>query len=474
MTLNLSDLRPRTITQKILTSLLFISSIVTLLITCLQLYIDYSQEISTLRKSLSLIEKSYAQSLSASVWELNDGQIITQLDGITSIPGIGHAVIDYRGKHIYISGKPVENYIEKSIDLIHHQKGQDDVYLGTLILHGSKDDVMDKIKNKILLIFVTQFIKTFLVSVFLFICIQHLLTKHLIHIASFVKNMDIRSREKLMLNRGDQFFSTDDELESLVKSINEMRDNLYLSYKELEELNSEQRKQLEFSARMSSLGEMAAGIAHEINNPLTIIGTSSKLIRRNIEAGNRSPEKVTSYFEKIEKTTERITKIINGMLAISRDASNEDLKDTSWNEIIHDVVTLCGEKFNHAGIQITIKDSPSLNTIFKGRKVQLSQVLLNLLHNSYDAIVELIDKWIEIDCTEEKGELIVRITDSGPGIPVEIQDKVMQPFFTTKEAGKGTGLGLSLSMAIIKKHNGQFYIDKNVQNTCFVIRIPKS
>lgn len=471
MNFSLSDLRPRTITQKILTSLLFISSIITLFITCLQLYFDYTQEINALKKSLTLVEQSYSRSVASSLWELNDSLVKTQLDGIISIPGIRHAIINYRGKVLFEAGIHAEDHIEKSIELVHRDQGEE-VFLGTLVLHGSKEEVIDKIKNKIFIIFVSQFIKTFLVSAFLFLSIQHLITKHLIHISSFVKNIDIKSKQKLKLDRSNALFNNQDELDSLVASINKMRDNLAASYAELEELNSEQRRQLEYSSRMSSLGEMAGGIAHEINNPLTIIGTSSRMLKKNIELGEKSAEKISSYFEKIDKTTERITKIINGMLAISRDSTHEDISSFTWNDIIQDVLALCGEKFKHAGIEIRIPETPSLHKNYNGRKVQLSQVLLNLLHNSYDAIAALPERWIEIDCHSSDGEMIVRVTDSGKGIPAELHDKIMQPFFTTKEVGKGTGLGLSLSMSIIQKHNGQFYIDKNSGNTSFIIRLP--
>lgn len=473
MALHIGSLRPRTITQKILTSIFLISSIVTILITFIQLSFDYYQEISTLKKSLVLVEKSYSKSISSSLWELNDLQLKTQLDGIISIPGIEYASIMYKGKHIAVAGVDRGRFIEKSINLEHLEKNGTSTYLGQLVLHASEDQVIDKLINRVFIIFISQFVKTLLVSFFLFISIQHLVTRHLIHIAAFVKNIDLKSKRKLQLSRKQNFFSNNDELEVLIEAINDMRENLNSSYKELEDLNSEQRRRLEFSSRMSSLGEMAGGIAHEINNPLTIIGSSSRLLRKKILSGETSPEKLDSYFEKIDKTTERITKIINGMLMISRDASTENITTFTWNDVIRDVLDLCSEKFKHMGIEIKIiEDKECLNTSFIGRRVQLSQVLLNLLHNSYDAIVSLDERWIEISCTSTQNKVIIRVTDSGEGIPIELHDKVMQPFFTTKDIGKGTGLGLSLSMSIIKNHNGEFYIDKNSKNTTFVIELP--
>jgi C4-dicarboxylate-specific signal transduction histidine kinase len=473
MAFSLRKLRPRSITQKILATIFIISSVVTLIITAIQISFDYYQEMNALKKSLMLVERSYSRSVVASLWELNETQIQTQLDGIISIPGIESAAISYKGKILESSGIESNRFIEKKIDLIHLEKNGASNYLGQLIIHASVDQVLDKLLNRIFIIFITQFIKTLLVSAILFFSIQQLFTRHLIQIASFVKHIDIKSKEILRLNRNEKYFSADDELESLVGSINEMRENLTSSYDELEQLNSEQRRQLEISSRMSSLGEMAGGIAHEINNPLTIIGTSSRLLKKRVESGETTPDKLNSYFEKIDKTTERITKIINGMLMISRDASTESFTVFTWNEIINDVLALCGEKFKHMGIEIKIVDHPvCLHKPFTGGKIQLSQVLLNLLHNSYDAIVNLDEKWIEISCEIIAKDFIIRITDSGKGIPYELHDKIMQPFFTTKEVGKGTGLGLSLSMSIIKNHGGELSIDNNSSHTSFIIKLP--
>jgi signal transduction histidine kinase len=105
-------------------------------------------------------------------------------------------------------------------------------------------------------------------------------------------------------------------------------------------------------------------------------------------------------------------------------------------------------------------------------RVQLSQVILNLLGNSFDAIENLEERWVEVRCEKNEQNLIIKLIDSGNGIPSAIKEKIFQPFFTTKEIGKGTGLGLSLSHSIIKNHQGIFSLDENMKNTCFVITLP--
>jgi signal transduction histidine kinase len=480
------DLKSNSISQKILVAIFLISSFVTLIITVVELRFDYQREVGLLKKNLSLVEQSYTESLSSSLWELNMGQVQTQLNGITSIPGIKHVAIYDNNIFLAQSGAIPKNTLLKTVNLFHRDDLGRQKSLGKFIIYGDMDLVFEKISMKIFTIFITQFLKTLLVSFLIYICIQHIITKHLVHIATFFANLDLKSIDKdLTLSRSQ--LDSEDELDVLVNSINMMRKKIFKSYQELSYLNKEleekvemktqivleQRKVLEYSSRMSSLGEMAGGIAHEINNPLMIIRTAASVMKKAVESGNTQPEKLSNYCDKIENTTDRISKIIHGLLVLSRDTSEEGHSVFTLGENITDVLDLCGEKFKSVGIDIKVNLSPDiLNMKILGRRVQFSQVFLNLLHNSYDAIEELEERWIQIDGEIEDNKLYIYFMDSGKGIPQAIQDKIMDPFFTTKEIGRGTGLGLSLSMSIIKNHKGDFYIDRNSPNTKFVISIP--
>jgi C4-dicarboxylate-specific signal transduction histidine kinase len=106
------------------------------------------------------------------------------------------------------------------------------------------------------------------------------------------------------------------------------------------------------------------------------------------------------------------------------------------------------------------------------RPTQLSQVLLNLLSNAFDAVSALSEKWVRLTVTQEEQKLIIKVIDSGNGIPSDIAEKIMQPFFTTKVIGKGTGLGLSISRGIIESHEGALFYDPSEKNTTFVIELP--
>jgi signal transduction histidine kinase len=107
------------------------------------------------------------------------------------------------------------------------------------------------------------------------------------------------------------------------------------------------------------------------------------------------------------------------------------------------------------------------------RPTEISQILLNLLNNAFDAVFSLSEKWVELQVEELPDEIRIQVTDSGSGISKGIREKLMQPFFTTKEPGKGTGLGLSISNRIALKHHGKIYLDESCKNTRFVLVLPK-
>jgi C4-dicarboxylate-specific signal transduction histidine kinase len=233
------------------------------------------------------------------------------------------------------------------------------------------------------------------------------------------------------------------------------------------------------SAQYTALGEMAAGIAHEINSPLAIISAKSQMIRRMFDREKGHPEKET--LEKtyqnlgiVIDTVQRIKNIIDSLRKFSRTSENDEMQICSLNEIIKESLSICGEKMKVAGIEVDLQipDGSGLN--IKCRPVQIGQVFINLLNNSYDALNGLLqpDKKISIQISQNEKDVVIKIHDNGPGIPSEIAKKIMHPFFTTKPVGKGTGLGLSISKGIIEDHQGSLNLDQGVIGACFIIKIP--
>jgi len=224
--------------------------------------------------------------------------------------------------------------------------------------------------------------------------------------------------------------------------------------------------------KMSTLGQMASGIAHEINSPLFVVDSKINKIFRVIESGNIDPGSCINDLEKVRNNVNRISKIVKGLKLFSRNAENDPFCISKVGEIITDSLELCKERYKVHSIDLRVEIDPDVE--IECRPTQLSQVILNLLSNSYDAISQNSEKWIEIRVKDAGETVKISILDSGSGIPEEVANQVMQPFFTTKEFGAGTGLGLSISKGINDSHGGSFYLDSNTtKNTCFVIEVPK-
>lgn len=238
------------------------------------------------------------------------------------------------------------------------------------------------------------------------------------------------------------------------------------------ELIHEQQHKLVTSAKMASLGEMAGGLAHEINNPLSIIHSLIFRLNSTLNSGEIDIEKVHSDLNKIDMTVERIAKIVKGLKSFSRNAELDPKQMADLKQIIDDVFELCQERIRLGGIEMKINIPADIK--INCRPTQICQVLLNLISNAVDAVMELNEKWITINATVNADKIMIEVVDSGSGIPAQIAEKIMQPFFTTKEVGKGIGLGLSISLGIIQDHNGKLNYDPTSKNTSFKIELPKT
>jgi C4-dicarboxylate-specific signal transduction histidine kinase len=225
------------------------------------------------------------------------------------------------------------------------------------------------------------------------------------------------------------------------------------------------------NAKLASLGEMASGIAHEINNPLAVIHSRTLQLKRQIDRNQYDPEAFKENLQKINITVDRIAKIIRGLKSFSRNADEDEFVAVPMSTIIENTLELCSEKFRNRNVLLKVDPIPDIT--IDCRESQLVQVLLNLLMNGFDAVENLEDRWVHISFKlVKKGAVSILVTDSGTGIPEAIAQNIMQPFYTTKEVGKGTGLGLSISKGIINNHRGEIYLDRKCMQTRFVIDLP--
>ena len=233
------------------------------------------------------------------------------------------------------------------------------------------------------------------------------------------------------------------------------------------------REQMIMNSKMSSLGEMAGGVAHEINTPLGVILMRTEMMIEGLKAANPDLEALRTSLRSIELTVQRISDIVRGLRSFARDGRTDPLARHPLRKIIEDAFSLCQEKFTANGVRLDYACADDVE--IECRPAEIAQVLLNFLSNSYDGVQPLPQKWVRVDVDADiAGVVILSVTDSGGGIPADVQKKMMQPFFTTKDVGKGTGLGLSVSKGIVESHGGRIEVDNACSNTRITVLLPRA
>lgn len=282
------------------------------------------------------------------------------------------------------------------------------------------------------------------------------------YIESEEYNIEIQKKKKLFN------IEINDELDVLVTKFSEMLSRLKTSYNELTETQSA----LVQAERLASMGTLSAGVAHEINNPISGIKNCINRIIKDPENNKQN----LKYIVLIKEATERIENVVQHLLKFSR---KQDIvfEKVNLELIIENTLSLTSHKLQNN--LINIKSDLNEKYFVNGSANHLEQVFVNLIINSLDAIVdrketepELIGE-IEIELKRIADKVNIHFRDNGKGIPDEIQRKIFDPFFTSKEVGKGTGLGLSVSFFLIKKHKGKIMFNSSEgSGTEFIIELP--
>jgi|GEM_PF-3619655 len=230
--------------------------------------------------------------------------------------------------------------------------------------------------------------------------------------------------------------------------------------------------QLSASAKLSSLGEMAGGMAHEMNTPLAIIQMNMEHLQELIDDPTLDRELIKEQVASAIVTVGRIATLIQALRSFTRNGNKEGWREVSVRALVENSLLLCRERVKEAALEVVVEEI-GRDLLIKCNIAQISQVLVSLIGNSCDALKGHPTKWIRIQAKEVEDRIRIKITDSGNGIPMSVQAKLFQPFFTTKDVGSGTGLGLSVAKNIIENHGGTLSLDNQARHTCFVVELPR-
>ncbi len=224
-------------------------------------------------------------------------------------------------------------------------------------------------------------------------------------------------------------------------------------------------EQLQISEKMASIGLLAAGVAHEVNTPLTGISSFTQMLLE--QADPEDPR--TRLLEKIERQTFRAAKIVNSLLNLSRPVQSET-GPVDLHVVINDVLSLLEHQFRAANVQVR-KDLQAEVPVIRAVEHKLQQVFLNLFLNARDAMPK--GGWVTVATRREGDQVVVDVSDTGAGIPAEHLARIYDPFFSTKPIGQGTGLGLSITYGIVQEHEGTIVCDSQLgQGTRFTLSFP--
>jgi histidine kinase len=243
----------------------------------------------------------------------------------------------------------------------------------------------------------------------------------------------------------------------------------------------EAEQQLIQASKMATLGEMATGVAHELNQPLSVIKTASSFLMKKVRKKEPVAEDILlTMAEEVDSHVDRASKIINHMREFGR-KSDLNLVKVQVNQVIERSFEIFSQQLKVRGIEVEWDLENHLPEITADPD-RLEQVLINLLINARDAIMDRLEahgqepaaKKIFLRSRSKADKVIIEVCDTGVGIPAAIKEKIFEPFFTTKEVGKGTGLGLSISYGIISDFGGKISAAANQpQGSCFVITLPR-
>jgi PAS domain S-box-containing protein len=231
------------------------------------------------------------------------------------------------------------------------------------------------------------------------------------------------------------------------------------------------QEQLVQAAKLASLGEIATGVAHEINNPLNNIGLFVGNVLYDVEQGRIDHRRIMGNLHATLEQTKKAATIVEHLRAFGRRASTPS-EQLSVNRIIRASVSLIEPHLRVRNIEVAVDLSPHDPKVM-GNAIQIEQVLINLLTNARDAVERAPRKVIRIESATRGSCVEIRVSDTGNGIPADLHARIFDPFFTTKEVGKGTGLGLSISYGIIQEHQGEMTVKSEPgHGTTFVVTLP--
>lgn len=254
----------------------------------------------------------------------------------------------------------------------------------------------------------------------------------------------------------------------------QLRAKILLAQRNLERLQALEWERVQNlqNATLVSLGSMASGMAHEINNPLAIVAGTAAQCLEHLAGGTVDPAFLQSKIKRVDMQIKRIVHIVNALLQFSSDSNVERRENRDLRDLVKEATEFVRERFAAGGVALSVIEA-SQPLVVSCQPRSLLHALVNLLNNSFEAVREQPGAWVRVSLeAAAAGQILLRVTDSGTGIESAVRERMMNPFFTTKDIGEGVGLGLSVASGVLRAHGGELIYNDASSNTEFVLRIP--
>jgi signal transduction histidine kinase len=503
------------LTKRMLLYILLCSTLVSVCSTLVQLYSFFQDDLTLLEERFHNIEKSYIPSIASSLWDFNKPLVAQQIQGIVDLPDIGFVIVENDFDYLQQFGDAdiiAKKFVEFPITF-------DGKHVGRLQVSANYEDIYQRLWQKAGFILTTEFVKIFIIAFFIILIVDKLITRHLFQIIQYAQELATHNLDEplTLSNRPEN----EDELDYLVNAINSMRIKLQNEILKLEDaenalltLNGElevkvhdrtakledsnlqlqnslnnltlAQDQLIQSEKMASLGQLVAGVAHEVNTPLGICVTSITALKEKVEDLQKaiSSQELTKSFltdtlallleyeQIIERSLNKSVELIRSFKSVAVEQHTDPEVNINLHQHVYDVVntvkTLFKQKKYH--INIDVDESLSLVTYPSA----WNQILTNFLMNSHIHGFEGRQEGdISITFTKTNSYLTLIYTDNGAGIAEDFKKRIFDPFVTTKRGQGGSGLGLNIVFNLVDaKLGGTIKSLETEQGVCFKVKVP--
>jgi len=503
------------LSRRVFIYILLCSSLLSISSTAIQLYFDFQDELISLDRQFDNIETSYTQSISTSLWDFNEPLVLQQIQGIVKLPNIRFVKITTGFGKVYQYGE--ENSAAEKVVEYPVIYGENDI--GVLVISADYIDIYQHIWQKAGFIVTSEFIKIFIVAFFIMFIVHWLITRHIYYITKYSQQVTTNTLDEALIlpnRKGEK-----DELDELADAINSMRLELKYDIVKLGEaenalinLNGEleikvydrtaklgasnkqlqqslddltlAKDQLVQSEKMASLGQLVAGVAHEVNTPLGICVTSITALHEKINELNKAIETenltkklltstlslLVEYQQIIERSLNKAVDLIRGFKSVAVEQHTDPEININLAQHVNDVVNTVKTLFKSKNYTINLTVDEDINLVTYPSA--WNQILTNFMTNSHvHGFEDRKTGEISIAFTKTEESLILVYQDDGVGLSNSIKKRIYDPFVTTKRGQGGSGLGMNIVYNLVSTKLGGSIKSLDTEQGCgFYVEVP--